>query len=89
MQAGKSLDDGWRIGLGPTVGCQNIWTDQINSVVQLELPYWQDSSQWNLRLNGSVQYALNQQNALKVGLEYQQQNHLDWTKWSIGFNHYF
>ncbi|MFN3073147.1 DUF4105 domain-containing protein [Acinetobacter sp. TY2] len=89
LQAGKSLDDGWRIGLGPTVGCQNIWTDQINSVVQLELPYWQDSSQWNLRLNGSVQYALNQQNALKVGLEYQQQNHLDWTKWSIGFNHYF
>lgn len=89
LQAGKSLDDGWRIGVGPTLGCQNIWTDQINSVVQLELPYWQDSSQWNLRLNGTVQYALNQQNALKVGLEYQQQNDLDWTKWSFGFNHYF
>ena len=60
-----------------------------NSLVQLELPYWQDSSQWNLRLNGTVQYALNQQNALKVGLEYQQQNDLDWTKWSFCFNHYF
>ena len=24
LQAGKALDKGWRIGAGPTLGCQNI-----------------------------------------------------------------
>ena len=39
FQGGRSLDKGWRVGLGPTVGCMNKWTDNINSVVQIELPY--------------------------------------------------
>ena len=88
-QAGKSLDDGWRIGLGPTMGCQNIWTDRLNSLVQLELPYWQDASQWNLRLNTGLNYAVDAQNSLRMTWQYQQQNHVDWSKTSLGFVHYF
>lgn len=45
VQAGKALDKGWRVGIGPTLGCQNIWSACMNSLVQLELPYWR-SSQW-------------------------------------------
>lgn len=89
FQTGKSLDDGWRIGLGPTLGCQNIWSDRLNSVIQVELPYWQDSSQWNLRLNSMFQYALDSQNSLNLKWEYQQQNQLDWQKIGFGFVHYF
>ncbi len=89
LQAGSSLDKGWRVGVGPTVGCQNLWTDRLNSIVQVELPYWQDSSQWNLRLNSTLQYSLNKQNSLNINWEYQQQNHLDWQKIGLGFVHYF
>ncbi len=89
LQAGSSLDKGWRIGLGPTVGCQNLWTDRLNSIVQVELPYWQDSSQWNLRINSTLQYSLDKQNSLNVNWEYQQQHQLDWQKIGLGFVHYF
>ncbi|MEG0483551.1 MAG: DUF4105 domain-containing protein [Acinetobacter sp.] len=89
LQAGKSLDKGWRLGLGPTIGCQNLWTDQLNSVVQLELPYWEDSHQWNLRINSYLQYSLSSQNSFRVGWEYQQQDGQDWMKGSFGFAHYF
>ncbi len=89
LQAGSSLDKGWRIGLGPTVGCQNLWTDRLNSVVQVELPYWQDSSQWNLRIHSTLQYSLDKQNSLNVNWEYQQQNQIDWQKIGLGFVHYF
>lgn len=89
VQAGKSLDDGWRIGLGPAMGCQNIWTDRFNSLVQLELPYWQDANQWNLRLNTGLNYAVDAQNSLRITWQYQQQNHVDWNKTSLGFVHYF
>ena len=89
LQAGSSLDQDWRVGLGPTVGCQNIWTDHFNSLVQVELPYWQDLSQWNLRVNSTLQYSLNQQNSINVNWQYQQQNQLDWQKIGFGFVHYF
>lgn len=89
FEAGKALDKGWRIGIGPTVGCQNIWTDHVNSLVQVELPYWEDSHQFQFKLNSQFQYLINNQNALRVGWEYQQQDHRDWNKTSFGYIRYF
>lgn len=89
FQASKALEQGWRIGVGPTVGCQNIWSDQVNSLLQVELPYWEDSHQWNLKLNTHLQYVLAPQNALRLGWEYQTQNGLDWNKWSLGYAKFF
>ncbi len=89
FQGSKALDDGWRAGAGPALGCQNIWSDNINSLVQVELPFWQDQNQWNLRLNSQIQYALNAQNALRLGWEFQQQHGFDWDKASFEFVHFF
>lgn len=89
LQGGKSLEKGWRLGMGPTVGCQNIWTDHINSIVQVELPYWEDSHQWQVRLNSQLQYAISAQNALRVGWEYQYQDEKDWNKLSFGYVRFF
>ena len=89
LQAGKALDKGWRIGLGPTLGCQNIWSDQVNSLVQVELPYWEDAHQWQLKLNTQVQYVLNNQNTLRLNWQYQQQANQDWSKTSLGYVHFF
>lgn len=89
LQTGKALDDGWRAGLGPTAGCQNIWTDRMNSLVQIELPYWHDSQQWMLNLNTELQYSLKMQNAIRIGWQYQQQGSLDWQALHLHYIHYF
>ncbi|NNH01036.1 DUF4105 domain-containing protein [Acinetobacter sp. ANC 5414] len=89
IQAGKAFDQGWRFGMGPTLGCQNIWSDKINSLIQVELPYWQDSQQWQLRLNTQLQYVLNPQNAIRFNWQYQQQDSKDWMKTSVGYVRFF
>ncbi|WP_291356089.1 MULTISPECIES: DUF4105 domain-containing protein [unclassified Acinetobacter] len=89
LQAGKALDRGWRVGAGPTLGCQNIWSDKINSLIQVELPYWEDSQQWQLRLNTQLQYVFNPQNAIRFNWQYQQQDSKDWMKTGVGYIRFF
>ena len=89
IQGGHALDQGWRIGVGPTVGCQNIWSDRINSLLQVELPYWQDANQWNLKVNGQLQYLFNQQNALRLGYEYEQQDAKNWDKFQLSYIYFY
>lgn len=89
VQVGKALNEGWRVGMGPTVGCQNIWSEKINSLLQVELPYWEDSHQWQLKLNTQLQYVLNQQNAIRLNWQYQQQDNKDWMKTSLGYVRFF
>lgn len=89
IQGGKDLDKGWRAGLGPTVGCMNRWTDQLNSVVQVELPYLQDQNQWNLRVGTQVQYSLNANNALRLIWDFEQQDQKDWSKLGLGYVWFF
>ncbi|MCH7308641.1 DUF4105 domain-containing protein [Acinetobacter sp. NIPH 1852] len=89
LQAGSALDKGWRVGVGPTLGCMNQWSDQWNSLLQVELPYWQHQSQWNLRIGTHVQYSLNANNALRLNWQYEQQDHKDWTKLGLGYVRFF
>ena len=89
FQGGRSLDKGWRVGVGPTIGCMNILTDKINSVVQIELPYWEDQSQWNLRVGSQLQYSLNSNNALRLNWDFEQQDHKDWNKVGLGYVWFF
>ena len=89
IQVGKALERDWRMGIGPTLGCQNIWTEHVNSLVQVELPYWEDSHQWQVRLNTQLQYVLNQQNALRIHWQYQQQKGKDWDQTGLSYLHFF
>ncbi|WP_459348860.1 Lnb N-terminal periplasmic domain-containing protein [Acinetobacter baumannii] len=89
VQAGSNLDKGWRVGVGPTLGCMNQWFEKFNTVVQVELPYWEDQNQWNLRLNTQWQYAINSNNAIRFNWDYEKQNHLDWMKSSLGYVWFF
>ncbi|MDM1019652.1 DUF4105 domain-containing protein [Acinetobacter sp. VNK23] len=89
LQGGRSLDKGWRAGLGPTVGCMNQWSDQMNSVMQIELPYWQDQNQWNLRVGTQLQYSFNSNNALRLNWDFEQQDHKNWTKFGLGYAWFF
>lgn len=89
VQAGSNIDKGWRVGVGPTLGCMNQWLEKFNTVVQVELPYWEDQNQWNLRLNTQWQYAINSNNAIRFNWDYEKQNHLDWMKSSLGYVWFF
>ncbi len=89
VQTGSNLDKGWRVGMGPTLGCMNQWFDRFNSVVQIELPYWEDQNQWNLRVNTQWQYVINSNNAVRLNWDYEQQNHQDWMKSSLGYVWFF
>lgn len=89
IQGGKALDKGWRVGVGPTVGCMNVWSDNINSVVQVELPYWQDLSQWNLRVGTQLQYSLNVNHAMRLNWDFEQQDHKDWNKVGLAYIRFF
>lgn len=89
LQVGKEIQDHWRAAPAPTFGCLNRWTEQIHSVVQVEVPYWLEQNQWNPRLNTQWQYAINPQNSLRINWQYQQQNHQDWNKWTIGYATFF
>lgn len=89
IQGGKALDKGWRVGVGPTVGCMNAWSDNINSVVQVELPYWQDLSQWNLRVGTQLQYSLNANHAMRLNWDFEQQDHKDWNKVGLAYIRFF
>lgn len=89
VQTGSNLDKGWRVGVGPTLGCMNQWFERFNSVVQIELPYWEDQNQWNLRVNTQWQYVINRNNAVRLNWDYEQQNHQDWMKSSLGYVWFF
>ncbi|WP_435781663.1 MULTISPECIES: Lnb N-terminal periplasmic domain-containing protein [Acinetobacter] len=89
VQTGSNLDKGWRVGMGPTLGCMNQWFERFNSVVQIELPYWEDQNQWNLRVNTQWQYVINRNNAVRLNWDYEQQNHQDWMKSSLGYVWFF
>ncbi|WP_252150251.1 DUF4105 domain-containing protein [Acinetobacter sp. B51(2017)] len=89
FQAGKALDLGWRTGIGPTAGCQNLWSDHINSLVQVELPFWDDVDQWQLKAKTELQYVLNPNQGLRVGYEYQLQDNKNWDRLSFSFVQYF
>lgn len=89
VQGGKNLDKGWRVGAGPTVGCMNRWTDRINSVLQVELPYWQDQNQWNLKLGSQFQYSFDSNNAMRLNWDFEQQDHRDWNKVGLGYIRFF
>ena len=89
VQAGDALQKGWRVGLGPRFGCQNVWSENVHSVTEVALPYWEDQHQWQLKLNSQLQYQLSPQNSLRLIWQYQQQNHLDWQQFGIGYSYYF
>lgn len=89
LQGSQSLDEGWRLGAGPVLGCQNIWHEKLNTTVHVELPIWSDTLELNVRFNSQIQYVIDPQNALRVGFEYQQQDGKDWQQWQVGYRFFY
>lgn len=89
LQAGQALDDGWRLGLGPTWGCQSIWSEHIQSWLQVSLPYWSDAKQWQLRTQATMQYRINAQQVLRFNIDAQQQQKKSWQSGALSYHWYY
>lgn len=85
IQIGKALDHGWRSAIGPALGCQNVWSSRMNTVVQAELPFWDDQRQWQIKLQAQAQYILSPQHTLRIGYDYQQQDCREWDAATLGY----
>lgn len=60
LEAGSALDKGWRVGVGPTLGC--LWnTPKFSVQLQNTTDFWQDSHIWQ------NQWQVGLQVPLKVG----------------------
>ncbi len=74
------------LALGPTLGCQNIWSERFNQFGSSRAyRIGKIAHQWNLKLDAELQYIVNQQNALRLGYEYQQQDDQDWNKLKLSY----
>ena len=89
LQAGQALDHGWRAGIGPSLGCQNIWSEQWQSLIQVSVPFWHDVSQWQLRSQASLQYQIHAQQSFRLNIEYQQQQKKSWQSATLSYHWYF
>ena len=58
LEAGNALDKGWRVGVGPTVGC--LWnTPKLSVQLQNATDFWQDSHTWQNQWQIGLQVPLN------------------------------
>lgn len=58
LEAGNALDKGWRVGVGPTLGC--LWnTPKFSLQIQNATDYWQDSHVWQNQWQVGLQVPLN------------------------------
>ena len=89
LQAGQALDHGWRVGLGPSIGCQSIWSEQWQSLIQMSVPFWHDVSQWQLRSQASLQYRIHTQQSFRLNIEYQQQQSKSWQSGTLSYHWYY
>lgn len=89
LQAGQSLNDGWRMGLGPKLGCQTVWFDRVSSWLELNMPLWHDSQQWQIQPHLHLQYQIQPQHMLAFGYELEYQNTQHWQGMRLGYSWFY
>ncbi len=88
MQAGSHLDQGWRVGLGPRIGCRQQSTlGQL--FVDVQSLYHQDSEQFLTTAKLGYQWQFNTDNALRLQGRYEQENGQHWQSGELGWVRYF
>ena len=89
LQAGQALDQGWRVGLGPSLGCQQVWTQHLQSNIEFNLPFWQDQNAWNFRNKTTLQYASSVNQVWRLNYQYQKQQHKDMQSLMLSYHKFY
>ncbi len=90
LEAGAALDNGWRVGIGPNIGC--LWNQPAFSL-QLDAAnyYWQDRHAWQTQLKLGMQIPLGTdlRQALRLSVQQRQQVGIRHQEASLAWLHYF
>ena len=89
VQAGKSLDNGWRMGLGPLFGCQLQANAAFGTTLKMQLPYWHDQQQWQLKTILELQYQKGQQHLFGLQSYFEQQNGKRWDAFKLKYSYFY
>ncbi len=88
LQGGNHLDDGWRVGLGPRIGCrQQSSVGQL--LVDVQSLYHQDSNQLLHTAKLGYQWQINTNNAIRLNTHFEQQQQRHWQSGELGWVKYF
>lgn len=78
-QAGKGLQQGYRMGIGTTLGCIQQFSDKLRGTAEIAIPFWYqggrrgDDGYWQPSTNLGIQYDINANNAVRLTHQYQWQ----------------
>lgn len=89
LQLGGNLQENWRMGLGPRIGCSQQITANSRALLNITMPYWSDQHAWEMQSQLGLQLDLNRQYALRVSGEYHQQKQKDFSGFEASFIRYF
>jgi hypothetical protein len=96
LEAGHALDKGWRVGIGPTIGC--LWNlPQFSLQLQNVTDFWQDHHTWQNQWQVGAQIPLNigwidrtkQRQALRFSWQQTQQGSLRYQEASASWLLYY
>lgn len=93
LEAGRTLDNGWRVGAGPTVGC--LWNlPHFSLQLQNATSFWQDDHTWQNQWQVGAQIPLhlgspNHRQAIRFAWEQTQQGSLRYQEASASWLLYF
>jgi hypothetical protein len=88
LQGGNHLDEGWRVGLGPRIGCrQQSSIGQL--LVDVQSLYHQDSNQLLHTVKLGYQWQINTNNAIRLNTHFEQQRQHHWQSGELGWVKYF
>ncbi len=93
LEGGKSLDHGWRVGVGPTLGC--LWNSPAFSLqLQSTQMFWQDQHVWENQSKVGLQIPLHigagdQQQAMRVNWQQNRQSSQHSQEVSLSWLRYF
>lgn len=88
IQAGTDLKEGWRIGMGPKVGCL-ISGSYTQWQIEAGSRYRDDQSAWESQLKAGMQWSLNKTNAIRLEATAEQQDSINRVSGGIRWMHYF
>lgn len=88
LEGGRALDNGWRVGAGPRLGCRlqgarSQWLGHVESL------WFNDSSNFQTSVEGGYQWNLGRNDGLRVEARYRAEAGLDWHGLSVGWRRYF
>lgn len=89
LQLSGHLNNHWRAGIGPRLGCVQQITANSRALLNVSLPYWSDQHAWEMQSQLGLQVDINRGYALRLSSTYSQQRQKDFSGFEASVVGYF